>query len=198
MDTVAAAIQGGDSDAARTALNDKVMRNAEAAYLSALVKLDEQQRAAGEAATQDAQATYAGGRNLLFGAALLACALAAVLGLGITRSITRQLGAEPAAAAELARSVSQGDLSLRVNLRDGDSTSMAVFAALAGRAQAASPGVMVAGVFVGSALWWLILSTGVGWLRERFDDRWQRAVNLISAALLAGLGLWQLGQLVAW
>lgn len=56
---------------------------------------------------------------------------------------------------------------------------------------------MVAGVLVGSALWWLILSAGVGWLRDRFDARWQRAVNLCSAALLAGLGLWQLGQLVA-
>jgi hypothetical protein len=36
----------------------------------------------------------------------------------------------------------------------------------------------------------------VGWLRERFDERWQHAVNRCSAALLAGLGLWQLGQLV--
>ncbi len=73
---------------------------------------------------------------------------------------------------------------------------MAVFGALAGRAPAASPWAMVAGVLVGSALWWLILATGVGWLRDRFDERWQRAVNLCSAALLAGLGLWQLGQLI--
>ncbi|MGN6579454.1 MAG: LysE/ArgO family amino acid transporter [Bordetella sp.] len=73
---------------------------------------------------------------------------------------------------------------------------MAVFAALAGRTPSASPWVMVAGVLTGSALWWLILSTGVGWLRNRFDERWQRAVNLCSAALLAGLGLWQLGHLV--
>ena len=55
---------------------------------------------------------------------------------------------------------------------------------------------MVAGVLSGSALWWLILSTGVGWQRSRFDERWQRAVNLCSAALLAGLGLWQLGHLI--
>jgi threonine/homoserine/homoserine lactone efflux protein len=73
---------------------------------------------------------------------------------------------------------------------------MAVFGALAGRAPSASPWVMVVGVLVGSALWWLILSTGVGWLRDRFDERWQRAVNLCSAALLAGLGLWQLGHLI--
>ena len=73
---------------------------------------------------------------------------------------------------------------------------MAVFGALAGRAPAASPWAMVTGVLVGSALWWLILAAGVGWLRERFDARWQRAVNLASATLLGGLGLWQLGQLV--
>jgi threonine/homoserine/homoserine lactone efflux protein len=73
---------------------------------------------------------------------------------------------------------------------------MAVFGALAGRSPSASPWVMVVGVLVGSALWWLILSAGVGRLRDRFDERWQRAVNLCSAALLAGLGLWQLGQLI--
>jgi hypothetical protein len=39
-------------------------------------------------------------------------------------------------------------------------------------------------------------STGVGWLRQGFDERWQRAVNLRSAVLLAGLGLWRFGQLV--
>lgn len=74
---------------------------------------------------------------------------------------------------------------------------MAVFGALAGRAPSASPWVMVAGVLAGSALWWVILSTGVSWLRDRFNDRWHRAVNLGSAALLAGLGLWQLGHLIA-
>lgn len=74
---------------------------------------------------------------------------------------------------------------------------MAVFAALAGRTPAASPGVMVAGVLAGSALWWLILSAGVARLRERFDARWQRRVNLVSAALLAGLGLWQLAALAS-
>ena len=71
---------------------------------------------------------------------------------------------------------------------------MAVFGALAGRAPAASPWAMVSGVLVGSALWWLILSSIVGLLRERFDARWQRAVNLSSATLLAGLALWQLAR----
>lgn len=73
---------------------------------------------------------------------------------------------------------------------------MAVFGALAGGAPVISPWVMVLGVLVGSALWWLILSTGVAWLRDRFDEQWQQAVNLCSAALLAAMGLWQLSQLI--
>jgi arginine exporter protein ArgO len=56
---------------------------------------------------------------------------------------------------------------------------------------------MIAGVLIGSALWWLLLSAGVAQLRSRFDARVQRWVNRVSALLLAGFALWQLGSL-AW
>ncbi|MFZ5548997.1 MAG: LysE/ArgO family amino acid transporter [Pseudomonadota bacterium] len=69
---------------------------------------------------------------------------------------------------------------------------MAVFGALAGRTPAASPWAMVSGVLVGSALWWLVLAGVVGLLRDRFDERWQRAVNRGSAGVLAAMALWQL------
>ncbi len=68
---------------------------------------------------------------------------------------------------------------------------VAIFGAMAGRAATASPALMVAGVLVGSALWWLLLSSAVGRLRERFDVRWRRRVNRVSAAVLAGFALWQ-------
>jgi threonine/homoserine/homoserine lactone efflux protein len=74
---------------------------------------------------------------------------------------------------------------------------IAVFGALAGRLQVASPWTMIAGVLIGSALWWLLLSTVVGRLRERFDARWRRRVNLASAAVLAGFALWQVLDLLA-
>ncbi len=74
---------------------------------------------------------------------------------------------------------------------------MAVFGALAGHARSASPWAMVAGVLAGSALWWLILATAVGRLRGRVDATWLRVVDLGSAALLAGLGAWQLGQILS-
>jgi len=71
---------------------------------------------------------------------------------------------------------------------------IAIFGALAGSGAAASPAAMVAGVFIGSAFWWLLLSSGVGRLRGRFDARWQRRVNRLSAAVLGGFALWQLAQ----
>ncbi len=74
---------------------------------------------------------------------------------------------------------------------------IAVFGALAGRVHVASPWTMVFGVLIGSALWWLLLATVVGRLRERFDLRWRRRVNVASAALLAAFALWQLAALLA-
>lgn len=73
---------------------------------------------------------------------------------------------------------------------------IAIFGAMAGRAAGGSPALMVLGVLLGSALWWLTLSSVVGRLRERFDDRWRRRVNLVSAAVLAGFALWQLLSLL--
>jgi threonine/homoserine/homoserine lactone efflux protein len=68
---------------------------------------------------------------------------------------------------------------------------IAVFGTLGAQMQVASPWTMVAGVLVGSALWWLLLSVMVGRLRSRFDTRMQRGVNRASALLLAGFALWQ-------
>lgn len=59
----------------------------------------------------------------------------------------------------------------------------------------ASPWWMVAGVLAGSALWWLLLCAAVAALRQRFDERAQRAVGRVSALMLAGFALWQWAQL---
>jgi threonine/homoserine/homoserine lactone efflux protein len=110
-----------------------------------------------------------------------------------TRPVVRSVGGHPPAGT-LLRHVT-GTFVLTLSNPTTILSFMAVFGALAGRAPAASPWAMVAGVLVGSALWWLVLAAVVGWLRERFDARWQRAVNRGSALLLAGLGVWQLVQL---
>lgn len=69
---------------------------------------------------------------------------------------------------------------------------IAVFGALGGQAgegRAALP--MVAGVFLGSALWWLVLALCVARVRGRFDAAWRRRVAKGAGLLLAGFALWQ-------
>lgn len=48
---------------------------------------------------------------------------------------------------------------------------------------------LVAGVFLGSALWWLLLSGGVGLLRARVQPAALAWVNRLSGALIAGFGV---------
>jgi len=50
-------------------------------------------------------------------------------------------------------------------------------------------GVLVLGVFIGSALWWLMLSSGISVFREKFNPHGLQWVNKISGAIIAGFGL---------
>jgi threonine/homoserine/homoserine lactone efflux protein len=50
-------------------------------------------------------------------------------------------------------------------------------------------GMFVLGVFFGSALWWLLLSTGVGLLRGHLDQAALGWVNRVSGAIIAGFGV---------
>jgi len=52
-----------------------------------------------------------------------------------------------------------------------------------------SAGILVLGVFTGSALWWLALSGGVGMFRAKFTPDWLRWVNRISGAVITTFGL---------
>jgi threonine/homoserine/homoserine lactone efflux protein len=49
--------------------------------------------------------------------------------------------------------------------------------------------LLVLGVFLGSALWWLTLSGVVGLFRARFNPHWLRWVNRISGVIITGFGL---------
>lgn len=48
---------------------------------------------------------------------------------------------------------------------------------------------LVAGVFIGSALWWLLLSGGVSLLRSRFNPDGLKWLNRISGSILLGFGI---------
>ncbi len=60
-----------------------------------------------------------------------------------------------------------------------------------------SAGVLVFGVFIGSALWWLILSGGVGLFRAKFNLHGLRWVNRISGVIITGFGLFALLSLIS-
>lgn len=51
---------------------------------------------------------------------------------------------------------------------------------------------LVAGVFAGSALWWLLLSNGAALLRSRVNSTWIQAVNRVSGVIIFGFGLYAL------
>lgn len=88
----------------------------------------------------------------------------------------------------------------------------AVFAGLGagvGGGDALAVGTLVGGVFAGSALWWLLLSGGVGlfggWLRRRGTTPDQEGIppallvwiNRVSGLIIVGFGLWALIGLLA-
>jgi threonine/homoserine/homoserine lactone efflux protein len=68
---------------------------------------------------------------------------------------------------------------------------IAIFGSMAGKGAPASPWTMVAGVLLGSALWWLVLSTAVASMRERLREGVQRRIARASALGLAAFALWQ-------
>lgn len=54
----------------------------------------------------------------------------------------------------------------------------------------------VAGVFLGSAAWWIILCGSLGTVRSRLSTGNLRQINLISGILIAGFGAGMLGLLL--
>ncbi|CAN7511597.1 LysE/ArgO family amino acid transporter [Variovorax paradoxus] len=78
---------------------------------------------------------------------------------------------------------------------------VAVFASI-GTGHASSSGsgaavTMVAGVFLGSAMWWLGLSTVVSMVRHRLGARVLQSINRLSGALLLGFAVFQLSALLS-
>ncbi|HVU23711.1 MAG TPA: LysE family transporter [Opitutus sp.] len=55
---------------------------------------------------------------------------------------------------------------------------------------------LIAGVFVGSGVWWFILSGSSHWLSRRLNTTGLRVINFVSGALVIAFGLWQLAALV--
>ena len=48
---------------------------------------------------------------------------------------------------------------------------------------------IVAGVFIGSALWWLLVTGSLSLVRTRLSPRVQRGINVAAGLVLIGFGL---------
>lgn len=55
---------------------------------------------------------------------------------------------------------------------------------------------LVLGVFLGSAAWWLLLSSVAGWLGGRLHHGGLHMLNVFSGLVIAGFGVWQLVALL--
>ena len=51
---------------------------------------------------------------------------------------------------------------------------------------------LVAGVFAGSALWWLLLSAGAGFFARRLGAKWLGALNRVSGVIIFTFGVYSL------
>jgi threonine/homoserine/homoserine lactone efflux protein len=73
----------------------------------------------------------------------------------------------------------------------------AIFAGLglASSADYAAAGLIVAGVFLGSAAWWLILAATAARLRGRMGPRLMRGINRVSGVIILGFAGWQIAAL---
>jgi threonine/homoserine/homoserine lactone efflux protein len=54
---------------------------------------------------------------------------------------------------------------------------------------AAQSALITLGVFLGSAAWWVVLTTIVGAVRSRITPRWIRVINIVSGVVLGGFAL---------
>jgi threonine/homoserine/homoserine lactone efflux protein len=75
---------------------------------------------------------------------------------------------------------------------------MAVFAGLGAVRSRDYPtaALLVIGIFLGSAMWWLLLSSGVGKLRDRLSPRSLSSINWLSGTILLGFGCFALASVV--
>jgi methyl-accepting chemotaxis protein len=89
-----------------------------------MTELAQLKEANAQATNLENKAAYESSRTLMLGLVLLSAAVGIAIGMLITRSLTRQLGGEPAYAAEIAERIAGGDLKTEVVLRSGDESSL--------------------------------------------------------------------------
>ena len=91
---------------------------------STLTKIVDLNIKVGEEAVKDGQQTAQDAKTYMLGGSLAMLAVLLLLGTWITRSILTQMGGEPGYVAEVVKRVAEGDLTVQVQTKAGDATSM--------------------------------------------------------------------------
>ena len=113
----------GKTEDAKTMLVSEV-RTAQQAYFAALDGFLKFQSELMKQSADAADAQVASMTAAIWVIGVIALVMGVLTATWIVRSLSRQLGGEPGAAADLARAVAQGDLAARIDLKPGDSTSL--------------------------------------------------------------------------
>ena len=116
-------IEAGNAEGARNFLNSE-LRPILRTYQSSANALAKFQGELLDQGVKDAKATYESARTLMMASVAAAVVLAVIAALLIIRGLSRQLGGEPYYAADIARQVAEGNLTVQVELRRGDEDSL--------------------------------------------------------------------------
>jgi methyl-accepting chemotaxis protein len=116
-------VEAGDFAGAKVELLERA-RPRQLEYITTLRKFIDIQKTLIQDIQHAAEDEYASARNLMIVTSLLALAVAAVCGWLLTRSLVRQIGAEPAIVVEVADRIAAGDLATEIVVRAGDSSSI--------------------------------------------------------------------------
>jgi len=67
---------------------------------------------------------------------------------------------------------------------------LAVVATFGGLKSRVEAGTIILGIFLGSSLWWLLLSGGVSLVRDRFTEERVRTMNRVTSIALVVIAVW--------
>ena len=116
-------VDAGKADEAKAHLLG-VARPLQLSYFATVDDLIKLQGELTKESSAEANAAVTAIKTAMWISAGIALLAALALAIWIIRSVLRQLGADPADAVALAQSVAAGDLSVRIDLRKGDTTSL--------------------------------------------------------------------------
>jgi methyl-accepting chemotaxis protein len=107
-----------------TALWDKEIDKQKAQLEDIVAKLAEDNRKQAEEGYQKSLLDISQGKTSLIGIGLAGVVVAAMLGFLVARAVLGELGGEPEEAAQLVRAVAEGDLTVHIAVKPGDSSSL--------------------------------------------------------------------------